>query len=184
MDIKRVKCPKCNSLWDVKNNKNEAVKKFACPICKTPLQVVFQMPYNFGDTSESDTILPDDGHTMLFDEGRTVLPELQVKEETCYLVVNGNNYDLLLGRNTVGRKATTSVASIQFVTDDMYMSRHHSVINVRRMTSGEIKVDISNYENKNKTFVNGNILQNGESFVLHDGDSIKMGNTTVIYKTK
>ena len=42
MQTKRIICPKCRAVLDVKNSQNEAVKQIACPSCKTALKVNFQ----------------------------------------------------------------------------------------------------------------------------------------------
>ena len=44
MEIKRVSCPKCGIVLDVSNNKNEVVKRFACPQCESHLMVRFNPP--------------------------------------------------------------------------------------------------------------------------------------------
>lgn len=172
MEIKRVKCPQCGSILQVKNSAGESVKNVKCPICQNQLQVLF--PDLSGKTIYGG--VPDDGHT--------VLPTKQNLEKSCVLLVDGIEYELLLGRNTVGRKADSSMASLQFVTSDMYMSRHHSVINVRRIADGSLRVSILNYQNKNKTYVDKNPLEEGEEIVLHDGSIILMGKTQVRFKYK
>ena len=166
MEIKRVKCPKCNSILQVKNSAGEQVKNITCPICKNPLQVLF--PDDEGKTIYGPSV-PDDG--------RTVLPTTQRVETSCVLMVDGTEYELLFGRNTVGRKANSSVASLQFKTSDMYMSRHHAVINVMRIAEGALRVSVKNYENKNKTYVDGRVLEKDEEIVLRNGSTILMGKT-------
>jgi ssDNA-binding Zn-finger/Zn-ribbon topoisomerase 1 len=41
MEILRIKCPSCGVVLEVKNSKNEAVKKIKCPNCQTQLAVTF-----------------------------------------------------------------------------------------------------------------------------------------------
>ena len=41
MQTKRIICPKCRAILDVKNSKNEEVKIITCPSCKTGLKVKF-----------------------------------------------------------------------------------------------------------------------------------------------
>jgi len=41
MEELRIKCPSCGIILDVRNSKNEAVKKIACPNCKKHLAVTF-----------------------------------------------------------------------------------------------------------------------------------------------
>ena len=42
MQTKRIICPRCKAVLDVRNSRNEAVKQITCPSCKTILQVKFQ----------------------------------------------------------------------------------------------------------------------------------------------
>lgn len=44
MESLRIKCPSCGVILDVRNSKNEAVKKIACPNCKKQLAVTFANP--------------------------------------------------------------------------------------------------------------------------------------------
>ncbi len=166
-----VKCPKCESILQVKNN-GEKVKNITCPICKKSLQVLF----------------PDDEGKTIYggvpDDGRTILPTNQKIESSCVLVVDGKEYELVLGKNTVGRKASTSMASLQFQTADLYMSRHHAIVNVRRIADGSLRVSVKNYENKNKTLVDSHPLGKDDELVLHDGSVILMGKTQVMFKVK
>lgn len=42
MDELRIKCPSCGIILDVRNSKNEAVKRITCPNCRKPLAVTFR----------------------------------------------------------------------------------------------------------------------------------------------
>ena len=44
METKRIKCPSCGVLLDVRNSQNEAIKIISCPQCKARLRVVFSHP--------------------------------------------------------------------------------------------------------------------------------------------
>lgn len=94
------------------------------------------------------------------------------------LVCDGASYLLSEGVNIVGRQSQNSQANVQIATDDRYMSRNHSRFTVD--LSNGIKVTISNYENKNSTFVNDQELLHDKE--LTDGDEIKMGHTIVTFK--
>lgn len=86
-----------------------------------------------------------------------------------------------MGINSVGRKASTSKATIQIDTSDRSMSRMHSIINVTRMFDGTLRTTIKNADNKNITYVGGQILYDGDTIVLNDGDVIKMGNVNITF---
>ena len=55
MEVKRVKCPQCGVILEVKNSKNEAVKNFSCPGCHASLSVTFHKE----EIDDSITRLPD-----------------------------------------------------------------------------------------------------------------------------
>lgn len=108
------------------------------------------------------------------------------KEEVTpgYLLYGGQKYPLGFGNNVIGRKATTSQATVQIVTDDRYMSRQHLAIQVIKASTDKVRVVVSNYHNKNASYVNGQLLNEGDQLVLTEGSIIKMGNTTVVYHQK
>ena len=84
----------------------------------------------------------------------------------------------------LARKATTSQATVQIATDDRYMSRQHLAIQVIKASTDNVRVVVSNYHNKNASYVNGQLLNEGDQLVLTEGSIIKMGNTTVVYHQK
>lgn len=108
------------------------------------------------------------------------------KEEVTpgYLLYGGQKYPLGFGNNVIGRKATTSQATVQIATDDRYMSRQHLAIQVIKASTDNVRVVVSNYHNKNASYVNGQLLNEGDQLVLTEGSIIKMGNTTVVYHQK
>ena len=72
----------------------------------------------------------------------------------------------------------------EVVTDDRYMSRQHLAIQVIKASTNKVRVVVSNYHNKNASYVNGQLLNEGDQLVLTEGSIIKMGNTTVVYHQK
>lgn len=207
METKRIKCPSCGAILDVRNTKNESVKLIKCPKCKATLSVKFkkQEPLeahtylapgkaNNGETqyagfkNDGETQLGkpiNDGETQLggySNSGETQIMSKVTPSKSAYLKVNGKSYPLRLGTNIIGRKATTSQATVQIDTPDRYMSRQHSKIVVSKLPNGRLKSVLSNDHNKNISTIDGQDLLQGEQIVLEDGDQIVMGKTTVIYK--
>lgn len=190
MQIKRVKCPQCNAVLDVKNSKNEEVKQIACPSCQTLLQVRFAPQQ---EPIEAQTFLgtPQSSHPL--NNGETQLAvgisgatRLHISEQQTHshteLLYGGVNYPLVEGQNIVGRKGTTSKATVQIETADRYMSRQHCSITVTTLHDGTKKAVLSNYQNKNLTTIDGQPIETGDSIRLTDGNSITMGHTTVTFK--
>lgn len=194
MDIqtKRIECPKCHAVLDVKNSKNEAVKQISCPSCHTPLLVKFEIqseslqePITAHTFLEKPKPSTNDGETQLAigTSGTTQLSIPSPKSNVnARLVYGGINYPLMEGQNIVGRKGQTSKATVQIETADRYMSRQHCSITVTTLPDGTKKAVLSNYQNKNLTAVDGQEIETGDAIRLTDGNAITMGHTTVTFK--
>lgn len=165
MEIKKVQCPVCGVILQVKNSQNEAVKDFFCPGCNASLSVRFQGV----EVAKSHTRIPDDKKKA------TSLP---------FLISNGQVFELSLGRNIVGRKADSSVADIQIKTDDRLISRHHALITVEQDPSGRYIAMLSNYKNKNLTRVNGLDIIGNDEVILEEGATLLMGATVITFTFK
>lgn len=179
MQIKRIQCPNCKVVLDVKNSQNEAVKQITCPKCKTILQVKFP-PQQEPLIARTYYAPPK---KSILDNGSTQLTLNSSKSGMNAKLIFGKDcYPLEDGQNIVGRKGKTSVATVQIDTDDRYMSRQHCSITVNVLPDGTRKVVLSNFQNKNLTSVNGQDIETGDTIRLADGNSITMGYTTVTFK--
>lgn len=187
MQTKRIKCPSCGVVLDVKNSKNEEVKQIVCPQCKCILQIRFALPKEpmeahtfivpIGSNSDCATQLACDAN------GATQLATSTHKTTTsAKLLFDGISYELEEGQNIIGRKGTTSKATVQIATEDRYMSRQHCAINISALPDGSKKAVLSNYQNKNLTSVDGREIETGDAIRLTDGNAITMGHTTVTFK--
>lgn len=199
MQIKRIQCPQCQTVLDVKNSLEEDEKTISCPRCRTELRVKFRKK----EPVEAHTFYAQPKHRPQYDNGETQLggggmggysgDETQLggrsngNKRSCQaqLSLNGTIYTLNEGRNTVGRRANNPPqATVQLATNDMTMSREHIAINVTTMPDGTKKVVLSNYKNKNITSINGMQIENGDAIRLSDGNIITMGCTTVNFILK
>ena len=61
---------------------------------------------------------------------------------------------------------------------------HFLAIQVIKASMDKVRVVVSNYHNKNASYVNGQLLNEGDQLILSEGSIIKMGNTTVVYHQK
>ncbi len=189
MQVKRIKCPKCNVVLDVKNSKGLPEMQITCPRCGTNLLVKFKQQaapveaHTFYARSQQQA---DNGATQLgdnqsFETQLSTSPAGEQQESSLCLVYQGECYPLSLGRNVIGRRGTTSMATVQIATNDHFMSRQHCIINVSTRADGTMKAVISNYQNKNETAINGRTIATGDAIILQDGNTITMGQTTVTY---
>ena len=189
MQTKRIKCPNCQVVLDVTNSKNEEVKQITCPKCQAVLQVKFppqQAPLEAETYYAPKKPAVDSGATQLagssFGATQLVTPKEMPKKSNARLVFEEQPYFLEEGRNIVGRKGTTSKATVQIATEDRYMSRQHCSITVTTLPDGTKKAVLSNYQNKNLTSVDGQEIETGDEIRLTNGDRITMGHTTVVFK--
>lgn len=192
MQTKQIKCPKCGVVLEVKNSKNEEVKQITCPKCKAVLQVKF--PPQQAPLEAETYIAPqkpsavDNGATQLggcaFGATMLATPKEKPAKENgnARLVLGDKSYFLEEGQNIVGRKGTTSKATIQIATEDRYMSRQHCSIKVTTLPDGKKKAVLSNYQNKNFTSVDGQEIETGDEIRLTNGNRVTMGHTTVVFK--
>jgi len=206
MLTKRIMCPKCRAVLDVKNLQNELVKQITCPSCQSVLQVTFQPQQEpprqepveaktfyappkpkqpASDNGETQLAGGTGGETMLggsFGGATQLFTPSQKPTATPKITFGGKIYPLKDGRNIVGRHGETSQATVQIETADRYMSRQHCSITVTTLPDGTKKSVLSNYQNKNLTSVDGQPIETGDTIRLTDGNSITMGHTTVNFK--
>lgn len=181
METKRIQCPSCGVILDVRNSKNEDIKIITCPQCGSTLRVKFHKHQEANEPLDAETFLPGKPSQQISSGSETKLASPKIKAKSAILVVDGREYKLLQGENTIGRKSPTSSASVQIATSDGYMSRRQAKITVSTTENGALKAVISNDRNKNLTSINGQELSEGDEIVLTDGDEIVMGKTRMTY---
>lgn len=200
MEIKRIQCPVCKAVLEVKNSTGVAERLITCPMCKSQLKVRFH-PQAQQEPLEAHTVLGgarrESCETQLGSIGseKTQLgsgsSETQLlggsspaahRQRTPVLMLNGREYPLKTGKNVIGRKANSSTANIQIDTNDRSMSREHSTIDVTVFSGQDIKAVLRNDKNKNPTYVNGQVMAPIDAIILSSGCTIKMGQTILTYK--
>lgn len=98
------------------------------------------------------------------------------------ITARGAYYPLKMGRNVIGRKATSSKADIQIPCDDNIMSREHIVIDVEQTPGQGVSHTLSLYkEVKNRTCFGSEEMKFGEKRQLCDGDKIHLPGCDVIF---
>lgn len=173
----RIICPSCGVKLDVRNSTESSEKEISCPNCNAQIKVNF----NDEQSAQQNSDIPVSPVNKPQEYGTRVMPTDCVMGK---LLLNGTYYPLQMGINTIGRAASTSKASIQIQTTDRTMSRMHSIIEVGRIfneTDIILRTTIKNANNKNLTYVGGQLLIDGDTIVLNDGDIIKMGNVQIMF---
>ena len=161
-----IRCPKCGTISRVVPPVSTAAPTVPAP---TPVTRPASVP------------------TVVLNERPGMTPDAPIG----WLVVHDEfavpqTFPLREGRNVVGRKSETKPADVMVVTNDPYMSRNHSIIEVIRPEHGSYQYLISDYGSTNGTFINADPnrrLSAYDQVYLSDGDTIQMGRTKVVLKT-
>lgn len=182
----KIKCPSCGKILRVPYKPNIDKAVITCPVCGEKHMVGNCERYNpqpISRTSAEETQYgnvqktPSGDETLIGDNDGT---DIYVPQPVCVgklVDCNGKEYPLRSGVNTIGRKASTSNATLQINTTDRYMSRSHAIISVK----DGIHI-IRNHENKNPSYVNGVMIVGNDQPVLNDGDNVKLGNTVLTFR--
>lgn len=170
----KVKCPKCGKILRLPDSPNINAASFTCPVCKAKSRVADCQRIQDGSDAEA-TRYTASGQRADETQIAGVAQQSQIGRLVDHY---GRDYQLQVGSNTIGRKATTSTATVQIDTQDRTMSRSHAVIEVR----GSGMHILRNGANKNPSYLNGALISPSDQMVLNDGDRIKLGMTELTFR--
>ena len=191
-----IKCPTCGKILRIKETPTINTAKFICPVCKEKhivgncQRIQKNRPKDIEATqygtsqsttsgSAEDTQYEPNGSGAV--EGTRVA---NAPVNVGYLVDSaGRRYQLSKGVNTIGRKAMASNATVQIDDPNGYMSRNHASIEVRER-GNQLLYIMKNTLNKNPSYVNGNLVNEGDQLILNHGDRLKLGFNELTFKTK
>lgn len=196
-----IKCPTCGKVLRLNDAPNINAATFTCPVChskhlvgdcqryedpaKRPAPASDNTIYGSPRTSapSGDDTLYAGGSSPKSGDGDTIIGGTLLQTTVGRLVdAKGRIYQLSTGLNTIGRKATTSMATVQIETDDRTMSRSHAIIEVQRTADHQLLHILKNGANKNPSHLNDTLIGVRDQFVLNDGDRLKLGNTLLTFK--
>lgn len=195
----KIKCPKCGKVLRLADHPNINNAVFTCPVCKvkskvgncqrivdTPMHRIAseETQYSFNHApsrNTEETRYVQKSAPAAGGDETIVAGKAPVVKVGCLMDGFGRSYQLSVGINTIGRKATTSPATVQIAVDDRYMSRSHAIIEVRN-TGGQVIHILRNGKNQNPSYLNGTLIQANDQLILNNGDNIKFGNTELIFK--
>lgn len=193
MDELKIKCPSCGKIIGIANKPGIENASFTCPVCKERHKVgecpkVIMKPISKDDSEKTqygiDQHTSSDTEKTRYSASDFRSNDTHTKSELKIgvLVDNfGNVYQLYNGINSIGRKASSSPASVQIAVEDRYMSRNHAIIEVRN-SGGNILHIMKNGANKNPSYVNGKLIESFDQVILNHGDKIKLGYTELTFK--
>lgn len=203
----KIKCPTCGKILRLADAPNINQSTFTCPVCQDKHVVGKCQQYVAPSSAEEtqyggsanrtlhggDETQITNGNTKGGDEtqiagGRTsggektrIYSAPQKPAIGSLVDANGRTYCLRQGANTIGRKAQTSQATVQIITDDRYMSRNHAIIVVQQAGNRFVHI-LKNGENKNPSYRNGVLIADGDQEILNNGDSMTFGKTQLTFR--
>lgn len=165
MIVKKIKCPNCGGVIEIKNVNDEKILLITCPntACNAKIR-------------------------LTFDTGETVLAMPKSRETVGVIRCQRVNYSLNIGKTTIGRKTSSPQSPVDMAipTDDKTMSRVHAEIEVLKLKNGRIKVVLSDIRDQEKSkkkpiLLEDEPLSNIDRVVLCNGDRFTLGNTSFQY---
>lgn len=160
----KIKCPNCGVVLEAQDNPANAQKSVICPNCKVRNRFI-----DFRRFSQKTV------------DDETYISFLTKESSVGHLVdeATRREYPLTEGRSLVGRKPAkeSPKADIPIETSDRGFSRAHLFIDAVKGRDGRYHIYVSNADNKNETFVNGQKLPGGDRIGLSDGDRISSSST-------
>lgn len=189
----RVKCgnTSCSAMLRLNtDNIQSSVISVTCPKCTTKNKVSIPKKMPQKKITPKPQISSD--ATMILDDSS--FDSNLNTDAMGWLVVHTENmeaktFPLKIGKNLIGRLTdeTENVLDVK-LSGDSYISRYHCVMEVVE-NRGKIKYVL--YEFKKKPSMNGTFLNNEnhrlkptDEFYIKDGETIQIGRTKVVLKTK
>ena len=140
---------------------------------------------NLGNKTEIVSI-PESDHTKvvpgLGDKTR-VVQSLQQKRGVLQVSFNNHPFSTIplpFGNYELGRLSSDSNAKVK-ITPDLSMSRIHAGMRTIKM-NGQIVYQITSVKDENPVYVNNQPIKKGKAYSLKNGDQIKMGDTTMLFR--
>lgn len=180
MDTIKIKCPNCGKVLIVQDDPSNVSKNVICPVCKQ--KYPFSSFKSVTETQVEDrTKLSSTNNS----EDVTVINSSSITKVIGFLLDENSRrkYPLSDGSNLIGRQPKMSVApaDVAIITDDIGFSRKHFYIDVSKGLNGDVRHWAYNAENKNPTFINGKILEDGDKIILRDGYTISSSETVLSF---
>ena len=169
--MKRVRCPKCDSFItfdETKYAKGQSLV-FVCPNCNKQFGIRMGVnPLRNVQREEQPEENGDNGFGSL----------LVIENVFHYKQV----IPLRMGLNTIGRYMKGSNITTPIETNDPSMDMLDCKIQVSRDKKGKLRYTLTDGPSNTGTFVDNELLADGERRLLQDGSLFTMGATSVILK--
>ena len=170
-DFLKIVCPHCQTTLQIPNEDGVGLKNTRCPKCKQ----TFPIAEGIKSSASEDT------NTNLVNTWHETTKTLGVLE-TRYEDGSSKHYMLKVGRNLIGRSTLSDKkAEIQIEDPTKTLSRHHLIIEVVKYdTYFEHRLSLADGV-KNKTYLDGHLLEKDDVIVLNFNDKILCGKCEISF---
>lgn len=185
----QIKCPFCGAVLKIKQQAGLEKASITCPVCKKKTPFTGFGKVNNGDNEMTEGPLfnpsnPNKEETDIWGSNdKTKVNNFFNAAIGCLVETSGKRWTLRPGVNTVGRKLQSGSQQvdipIQDYTGERRMSRNHAKVEVVQLGNGAYKHILCNWQNKNETYVGGEVLHEGDRIILQNGMSIRFANIDV-----
>lgn len=174
--MKRVPCPKCQHLIAFDETRYSAGQTlvFVCEQCKKQ----FTIRIGTGKLRSAPK-----------EENWDRIEKEAVEHGLGCLIVVENVFaykqvlPLCEGENLIGRKDAGTSVTLPIETSDRSMDRKHCYLHVARNKQGQLTYTLRDFPSITGTFLQNRILDDKERAILHDGDVITLGATSLIFRS-
>lgn len=189
-----ITCPGCYRQFRLEK---KAPQTFHCPKCEltVPFSVILneqKRATHPNNKTKDGTITPQPAadktkvvEGLVGGAKTSVVPSLQQRSKaTLHITFQGRQYGAIplpLGCYDLGRNSSDSKARIK-LTPDMSMSRIHAGMRTTKI-NGQLTYQITSVRNENPVYVNNKPIPKGAACNLRNGDKLRMGNTSLTFRT-
>ena len=170
--MKRIRCPKCDNyiVFDETKYENGQSLVFVCSNCKKEFGIRIGKSKLTGIHSEKTL----DEHAYSDECGSIVV----VENQFAYKQV----IPLELGDNEFGRYVKGTNINKPIETRDPSIDTYHCCITVTRNKNGKLKYVLKDAPSDTGTFLMNTILRDNDRIIIHEGEIITIGATTLIFR--
>ena len=186
-DKRKIVCPTCKTVLEVGYFPGIESKSFPCPRCKTMHAFTEYLPYvaagwrAAGSNASGEDTIPS-GQGKANSEDTPIAGDTKLVIGGLRIAGRSEPVRLRKGRNTVGRKADSSEASIQVADESRKMSRVHFVIDVTCKPGKGVYHTVSLAPGKkNASFFNGEPMTADDRYMLKAGDTLRVAGVELTF---
>jgi len=177
-----ITCPKCKEKLTIDVDPKKEKFAVKCPICDNTFTVALRKKEVKIPTTA--TVADSSMYGMHKSDSSDTLSALDIMKGEPVLIFEGVTYPLQIGRNTIGRKSTQGMATIQLPSNDRYMSRVNAVINVTKVADETFSAVLNSANERNLARVNGKEIKMEDRIILLNGYILTLGNSQVLFSLK